>query len=151
MLRRRTIGLKTHAGDLRRGGHRRSDGRQGDCAGFDLSGLSLARRYLLLSLVFVVIGGGVVAPAPSASSIETSAINRTTAVTALYVESFVAPELQIARDQRQISAQPISARSSASSTDTPLGAGGGLVPDLVDGWRESCTARSRISSANDST
>lgn len=60
---------------------------------FDLAGLSLARRYLLLSLFVVVLGGGVVAYALG-QLIETSAINRTTAVTALYVESFVAPELQ---------------------------------------------------------
>jgi signal transduction histidine kinase len=60
---------------------------------FDLAGLPLARRYLLLSLVIVVIGGGVVAYALG-QLIETSAINRTTSVTALYAESFVAPQLQ---------------------------------------------------------
>jgi signal transduction histidine kinase len=60
---------------------------------FDLAGLSLAGRYLLLSLVFVVIGGGIVAYALG-QLIETSAINRITSVTALYVESFVVPELQ---------------------------------------------------------
>ena len=61
--------------------------------GFSLAGMSLARRYLLLSLVVVVVGGGIVAYALG-QLIETSAINRTTAVTALYVESFVAPQLQ---------------------------------------------------------
>ncbi len=60
---------------------------------FDLAGLSMARRYLLLSLVFVIVGGGVVAYALG-QLIETSAINRTTSVTAFYVESFVAPQLQ---------------------------------------------------------
>jgi signal transduction histidine kinase len=60
---------------------------------FGIAGLSLARRYLLLSLIFVVIGGGIVAFALG-QLIETSAINRTTSVTALYVESFVVPELQ---------------------------------------------------------
>ena len=58
-----------------------------------LDGLSLAGRYLLLSLVFVIVGGGIVAWSVG-QLIETSAINRTTAVTALYVESFVAPHLQ---------------------------------------------------------
>jgi signal transduction histidine kinase len=60
---------------------------------YEVAGLSLARRYLILSLVIVVLGGGVVAYALGLL-IETSAINRTTAVTALYAESFVAPHLQ---------------------------------------------------------
>jgi signal transduction histidine kinase len=55
--------------------------------------MSLARRFLLVSLVLVVVGGAAVAWALG-QLIETSAINRTTSVTALYVESFVAPELQ---------------------------------------------------------
>ncbi len=60
---------------------------------FGLANLSLARRFLLVSLAVVVVGGAVVAWVLS-QLIETSAINRTTSVTALYVESFVAPELQ---------------------------------------------------------
>lgn len=60
---------------------------------YEVAGLSLARRYLLLSLLIVVLGGAVVAYALGLL-IETSAINRTTAVTALYAESFVAPQLQ---------------------------------------------------------
>jgi signal transduction histidine kinase len=60
---------------------------------YEVAGLSLARRYLLLSLLIVVLGGGIVAYALGLL-IETSAINRTTAVTALYAESFVAPQLQ---------------------------------------------------------
>ena len=55
--------------------------------------LSLARRFLLVSLAVVVVGGATVAWVLG-QLIETSAINRTTSVTALYVESFVAPELQ---------------------------------------------------------
>jgi signal transduction histidine kinase len=95
VLRRQASRLRSRpqASDLRPDG---SDGipRQSSrVRGFDLSGLSLARRYLLLSFVFVIIGGGVVAFALG-QLIETSAINRTTSVTALYVESFVAPELQ---------------------------------------------------------
>jgi signal transduction histidine kinase len=56
-------------------------------------GLSMAGRYLLLSFVFVIVGGGTVALSLG-QLIEGSAIDRTTAVTALYVESFVAPTLQ---------------------------------------------------------
>jgi signal transduction histidine kinase len=58
-----------------------------------LANLSLARRFLLVSLAVVVVGGAAVAWVLG-QLIETSAINRTTSVTALYVESFVAPELQ---------------------------------------------------------
>lgn len=85
----------------------------------DLSGLSLARRYLLLSLVFVVVGGGIVAFVLG-QLIETSAINRTTSVTALYVESFVAPELQNLATASDLTAAE---RDSLQHllTDTPLG------------------------------
>ncbi len=53
----------------------------------------MARQYLIVSLVVVVAGGGITAYVLG-RLIETSAINRTTSVTALYVESFVAPQLQ---------------------------------------------------------
>lgn len=86
---------------------------------FDLSGLSLARRYLLLSLVFVVIGGGVVAVALG-QLIETSAINRTTSVTALYVESFVAPELQTLAGSPDLTPADLAALRRLL-TETPLG------------------------------
>jgi signal transduction histidine kinase len=86
---------------------------------FDLSGLSLARRYLLLSLVFVVIGGGVVAFALG-QLIETSAINRTTSVTALYVESFVAPELQTLASNTDLTPADL-ASLQRLLTETPLG------------------------------
>ncbi len=118
MLRRRTIGLKKDEGDLRQGRapFRTPTGRLG---GLDLSGLSLARRYLLLSLVFVVIGGGIVALALG-QVIETSAINRTTAVTALYVESFVAPDLQSLVDGEDLSPSDVAGLQRLLS-DTPLG------------------------------
>ena len=94
MLRQQRAGLIARAGNLRdRVAPRRAASAASKGSRFDLSGLSLARRYLLLSLVVVVLGGGVVAYALG-QLIETSAINRTTAVTALYVESFVAPQLQ---------------------------------------------------------
>ena len=98
---------------------------------FDLSGLSLARRYLLLSLVFVVIGGGVVAVALG-QLIETSAINRTTSVTALYVESFVAPELQTLADQPGSHARRARRAPTSPDRDAPR-QGGRVVPHLVDG------------------
>ena len=60
---------------------------------FGLAGLSLARRFLLVGLVVVVFGGTAVAYLLG-QLIETSAINNTTTVTALYVESFVQPQLQ---------------------------------------------------------
>jgi len=58
-----------------------------------LARLSLARRFLLVSLALVVVGG-VSLGWVLGQLIATSAINDTTSVTALYVESFVAPELQ---------------------------------------------------------
>ncbi len=86
MLRHRAANLiaKVRA---RAGGHRMRRLRSG------LTNLSLARRYLLVSLAVVVVGGATVAWVLG-QLIETSAINRTTSVTALYFESFVAPELQ---------------------------------------------------------
>ena len=86
---------------------------------FDLAGLSLARRYLLLSLVVVVVGGGVVAYVLG-QLIETSAINRTTSVTALYVESFVAPQLQSLATSQTLSQTEIDALQRLLS-DSPLG------------------------------
>jgi signal transduction histidine kinase len=119
VLRRRATRLRAQAGDLRPprpAAIRRPDGRP---RWFDLSGLSLARRYLLLSLAFVVIGGGVVALALG-QLIETSAINRTTSVTALYVESFVAPELQTLATNPTLGQTEIDALQRLL-TDSPLG------------------------------
>ena len=96
---------------------------------FDLAGLSLARRYLLLSLVFVVVGGGIVAYALG-QLIETSAINRTTSVTALYVESFVAPELQSLATGPSLSQSEIDSLQRLLS-DSSLEPEDRLVPDLV--------------------
>jgi signal transduction histidine kinase len=58
-----------------------------------VANLSLARQFLLVGLAVVVVGGASVAWLLG-QLIETSAINRTTSVTALYVQSFVAPKLQ---------------------------------------------------------
>ena len=91
MIRRRAAAIRSSADALRRWIAGRIPARIR--RRFGLSGLSMAGRYLLLSLVFVIVGGGIVAYTLG-QVIETSAINRTTSVTALYVESFVAPELQ---------------------------------------------------------
>ena len=125
VLRRQADGLMVLAGDLRRrlaGDLRRrlAVGRPAWCRPrFDLAGLSLARRYLLLSLVFVLVGGGIVAYALG-QLIETSAINRTTSVTALYVESFVAPELQSLATSPSLSQSEIDSLQRLLN-DTPLG------------------------------
>jgi signal transduction histidine kinase len=119
VLRRRATRLRAQAVGLqprRPAVIRRPRGR---LRWFDVSGLSLARRYLLLSLVFVVIGGGVVALVLG-QLIETSAINRTTSVTALYVESFVAPELQTLATSSTLSQAEIDALQRLL-TDSPLG------------------------------
>jgi signal transduction histidine kinase len=119
VLRRRAIRLREQASDLR---SRRPAAIRRPAVHvrrFDLSGLSLARRYLLLSFVFVVIGGGIVAIALG-QLIETSAINRTTAVTALYVESFVAPELQSLATHPDLSQAEVDSLQRLL-TDSPLG------------------------------
>lgn len=86
--------------------------------GLGLAGMPLARRYLLVSLVFVVIGGGVVAFALG-QLIESSAINRTTSVTALYADSFLAPELQSLATSTELSQSEIASLQHLLS-DSPL-------------------------------
>lgn len=115
VLRQRAGGLLARAGSLRRRATIRSSWRR---PRLNLTGLSLARRYLLLSLVVVVAGGGIVAYVLG-QLIETSAINRTTSVTALYVESFVVPELQSLATSPTLS-QPEIASLQRLLTDSPL-------------------------------
>jgi signal transduction histidine kinase len=86
---------------------------------FDIAGLSLARRYLLVTLVVVVVGGVVVAYVLG-QLIETSAINRTTSVTALYVESFVEPQLQSLATSQTLSQTEIDSLKRLLG-DSPLG------------------------------
>ena len=86
MLRDRAVSLVAKI-RARAGGQRWRRIRSG------LANLSLARRFLLVSLALVVVGG-VSLGWVLGQLIQTSAINNTTSVTALYVESFVAPELQ---------------------------------------------------------
>jgi signal transduction histidine kinase len=84
-----------------------------------LANLSLARRFLLVSLTVVVVGGAAVAWTLG-QLIETSAINRTTSVTALYVESFVAPELQSLANSSSLTQPEIDSLHSLLN-DSPVG------------------------------
>ena len=116
MLRHRIAGLRVQARGLpARPGVRLPAGH---LPGLGLEGMPLARRYLLLSLVFVVIGGGVVAFALG-QLIESSAINRTTSVTALYADSFLAPELQSLATSPDLSSSEIASLQRLLS-DSPL-------------------------------
>ncbi len=85
-----------------------------------LSNLSLARRFLLVSLALVVVGGAAVAWVLG-QLIETSAINRTTSVTALYVESFVAPELQSLANTSSLTQPEIDSLQNLLSPNSPVG------------------------------
>ncbi|MGZ6274076.1 MAG: sensor histidine kinase [Candidatus Limnocylindrales bacterium] len=87
---------------------------------FGLSNLSLARRFLLVSLALVVVGGAAVAWVLG-QLIETSAINRTTSVTALYVESFVAPELQSLANTSSLTQPEIDSLQNLLSPNSPVG------------------------------
>ena len=96
-----------------------------------LSNLSLARRFLLVSLALVVVGGAAVAWVLG-QLIETSAINRTTSVTALYVESFVAPELQSLANTSSLTQPEIDSLQNLLSPNSPVGHADRGLPDLVD-------------------
>jgi len=85
-----------------------------------LGNLSLARRFLLVSLAVVVVGGAALAWVLG-QLIETSAINRTTSVTALYVESFVAPELQSLANSSSLTQPEIDSLQSLLSPSSPVG------------------------------
>ena len=86
----------------------------------DVANLSLARRFLLVSLVVVVVGGATVGWVLG-QLIETSAINRTTSVTALYVESFVAPQLQSLANSSSLTQSEIDSLQNLA-TNSPVGA-----------------------------
>jgi signal transduction histidine kinase len=87
--------------------------------GSRLTNLSLAQRFLMVGLLVIVVGGGAVAWLLG-QLIETSAINRTTSVTALYVESFVAPELQSLANGSTLTDAEIASLQNLL-TDTPVG------------------------------
>ena len=87
---------------------------------FGLDSMSLARRFLLVSLALVVVGGAAMAWVLG-QLIETSAINRTTSVTALYVESFVAPELQSLANTSSLTQPEIDSLQTLLSKSSPVG------------------------------
>ena len=87
---------------------------------FVLANMSLARRFLLVSLALVVVGGAAMAWVLG-QLIETSAINRTTSVTALYVESFVAPELQSLANTSSLTQPEIDSLQTLLSPSSPVG------------------------------
>ncbi|MEK7788241.1 MAG: sensor histidine kinase, partial [Chloroflexota bacterium] len=55
--------------------------------------LSLARQFLLLSFL-ILLSGMLIIGVWVGQQIEIGVVNRTAAVTALYVDSFIAPHLQ---------------------------------------------------------
>ena len=67
-----------------------------------LRGLSLFQQFALLSFAILVVGAYIIG-SYVASEIEARVIHRTSAITALYVESFVSPHLQELRVQETIS------------------------------------------------
>lgn len=83
---------------------------------------SLARQYLVASLV-VVLAGVLVTGAWIGHQIQTSVLDRTAGITALYVDSVVSPNLQaLAEDDRWLTASDTAALNRLVS-DTGLGQG----------------------------
>lgn len=81
--------------------------------------LTLSRRFMLVSLL-VMLAGALVIGAALARQIETRVIKQTAAVTALYVDSYLAPYLQELADGRQLS-QPNQAFLNGVISQTGLG------------------------------
>ena len=70
---------------------------------------SLAQQYLVVSLI-VVLGGVVITAAWIGHQIETSVVERTGGITALYVDSVLGPNLQaLAHDDRWLTADDAAA------------------------------------------
>ena len=101
---------------------------------------SLAREYLLASLV-VVLGGVLITGAWIGHQIESSVLDRTAGITALYVDSVVSPNVQaLATDDRWISATDLAALDRLVTEHGP-GPGGCAVQDLVAGRARAVLAR----------
>jgi signal transduction histidine kinase len=81
--------------------------------------LTLARQYMLVSL-FVMLAGMVVIGIWISQEIETAVTNRTAAVTALYVDSYISPHLQSLKENDQLTPDEIAALERLLS-DTSLG------------------------------
>ena len=78
---------------------------------------SLAQQYMLVSLL-VMLGGMVGIGLWISQQIETAVTNRTAAVTALYVDSYISPHLQWLADGRDESGVDVAALERLLS-DTP--------------------------------
>jgi signal transduction histidine kinase len=81
--------------------------------------LSLARQFLLASLV-VVVAGTVITGAWVGEQIESGVLSRTAAITALYVDSIVTPHLQGLAHEPRLDPADMAALDGLV-TDTPLG------------------------------
>ncbi len=81
--------------------------------------LSLARQFMLASFV-ILFSGMFIIGAWLARRIEIGVVDRTAAVTALYVDSFIAPHLQVLYNADQLDAENIASLESLL-INTPLG------------------------------
>ncbi|MBI5934433.1 MAG: sensor histidine kinase [Chloroflexi bacterium] len=81
--------------------------------------LSLARQFMLASFV-ILFGGMFIIGAWMARQIEQAVVDRTAAVTALYVDSFIAPHLQNIQDDSRLTPEDIASLESLLM-NTPLG------------------------------
>lgn len=86
---------------------------------FTFKNLPFARRFMLISFLLTLVGI-VVIGTWVAQQIESSVTSRTAVLTALYVDSFVAPHLQTLTTNHQLTPQDIQALENLL-TDTPLG------------------------------
>jgi len=86
---------------------------------FSFARLGLARQYLIISFL-ILLAGMLIIGVWVGQQIEMGVLHRTAAVTALYMNSFVAPYLQDLAYTSQLDAQH-QAQLSALVTDTPLG------------------------------
>ena len=81
--------------------------------------ISLARQFLLASFVILLVGMLVIGVWVS-YQIERGVLKRTAAITALYVDSFVSPQIQGLTDQESL-AEEVMKSLDLLITDTPLG------------------------------
>lgn len=81
--------------------------------------ISLARQFLLASFAILLVGMIVIGVWVS-YQIESGVLNRTAAITALYVDSFVSPQIQLLVDQETLPEEVMESLDLLIS-DTPLG------------------------------
>lgn len=81
---------------------RRGRARVGAAVGAAIGRLTLFQRFMLLSLVILVVGSYIIG-SYVAGEIKARVMHRTSAITALYVESFISPHLQELKTRRSIS------------------------------------------------